>query len=63
MRLKDITIGDFYVNKKNQTMYKVTSMGLHSETLDYTIGYENREGETWYRPVGLFCLKFEKAPL
>jgi hypothetical protein len=57
----DIIPGHTYTNIKNGNPYIVESIGLHSETLDMLVAYKNQEGETYFRPIGLFCLKFKKG--
>lgn len=49
-------------NIKSGNTYIIQSFGHHSETLDYLVHYQSEShGDNWFRPLGLFMLKFELA--
>lgn len=58
-------VGRYYTNKKNKKLYKVTDIGMHSETLEryvvYRAMYHNPKSYVWVRPYDLFAEKFEEA--
>lgn len=60
IRFEDLKIGESYRNKKHGTIYTLKKVGLFTEGENEVLAYyEDKEGYPWYRPLGLFMIKFE----
>ena len=62
LQFKDLVEGQQYRNKKTGNIYTLKRIGPSSEEPHDVIAYyEDKDGYPWFRPLGLFMLKFEKV--
>lgn len=60
--LEKVEVGEYYRNKKNQSVYQVLGFIIHSETLEKMVRYIAIKdlAKEWARPLELFKEKFEE---
>lgn len=61
LKFEDLAIGKKYRNKKNQSIYTIINIGIHTEREEVEVNYVDSNGLSWFRPIGLFMLKFENT--
>lgn len=60
LKFEDLVIGKQYKNKKHGTIYTLKKIGLFTESENEVLAYyEDEDGYPWFRPLGLFMIKFE----
>lgn len=60
LKFTDLVLGKKYRNKSNKKTYTLVDIGPHTEREEEAIAYyKDSEGFPWFRPLGLFMIKFE----
>jgi hypothetical protein len=61
LKFEDLKLGETYINIKHDTPYILHDVAPSSEPPhDVFAYYKDKDGFPWYRPLGLFMVKFRR---